>query len=205
MSAAEIWNTLASVNVGDKIEKKANLSYLSWAWAWGELMKVYPNATYKFDDPVTFPDSTVEVWCHLTIGDVTRSMWLPVMDHRNNSIVKPSSRQISDTRMRCLTKCMAMFGLGHYIYAGEDMPDPDVAEQKAEADYKALCDELAFSIGQIKEGIETGDLTTACLAWREIPQEKQMIIWKAPSNGGCFTTKEREIMKSKEFREAGNI
>ena len=49
-------------------------------------------------------------------------MWLPVMDNRNNSIANPSSRQVSDTKMRCLVKCFALYGLGHYIYAGEDIP-----------------------------------------------------------------------------------
>tara|TARA_R100000329_G_scaffold149657_1_gene140714 strand:- start:98 stop:562 length:465 start_codon:yes stop_codon:yes gene_type:complete len=52
-------------------------------------------------------------------------MWLPVMDYKNNAVENPSARQVSDTKMRCLVKCLAMFGLGHYIYAGEDLPNAD--------------------------------------------------------------------------------
>jgi hypothetical protein len=59
------------------------------------------------------------------IGQCHRMMWLPVMDHRNNAIKNPDARKISDTKMRCLVKCLAMFGLGHYIYAGEDVPSTE--------------------------------------------------------------------------------
>lgn len=117
-----VWDTLSAINVNNHIEKKGNLSYLSWAWAWGELMKRYPETVYTFQEPKYFEDGTVMVYCYLNIGTLAREMFLPVMDHRNNSIKNPSTRQISDAQMRCLTKCIAMFGLGHYIYAGEDVP-----------------------------------------------------------------------------------
>ena len=121
----EIWATLSNVNCNDKIEKKGGLSYLSWAWAWGILMKHYPDATYEFADEHYFSDGSCEVICTVTIGECSRRMTLPVMDNRNNSILNPSSRQVSDSRMRCMVKCLAMFGLGHYIYAGEDLPGTD--------------------------------------------------------------------------------
>jgi len=108
---------------------------LSWAWAWGELMRHFPEATYTFTeweypsgqsyitkDVLIYADETCSVECVVSIGDLARKMWLPVMDYRNNAIPNPSARQISDTKMRCLVKCLAMFGLGHYIYAGEDLP-----------------------------------------------------------------------------------
>lgn len=202
MSYKDIWDTLSSIDVSGKIDKKGNLSYLSWAWAWAELMKRYPGAGYVFEPPVVMPDGSVEVWVTLSIDDCSRQMWLPVMDHRNNSIINPSSRQISDTRMRCLTKCMAMFGLGHYIYAGEDLPDPEVAQAKVEADYKHLCRTLSDSIDAIKVGISEGNYSSAAEAWFELSQEEKQGLWKAPSKGGIFSTKEREVMQSKEFREA---
>ena len=62
------------------------------------------------------------MWCKVKIGELERLMWLPVMDYKNKAIVNPDTRAVSDTRMRCLTKCLAMYGLGHYIYAGEDLP-----------------------------------------------------------------------------------
>jgi len=130
MKSQDIWKTLSSIDVSKKIEKKGNLSYLSWAWAWGVLMDEYPEAQYTFEPPVFYENGSCEVWVSVTIGEHTRQMWLPVMDYKNKSIQFPSSRDISDTRMRCLVKCLAMFGLGHYIYAGEDIPSVSLPDAK---------------------------------------------------------------------------
>jgi hypothetical protein len=122
----KIWDTLSAINVNEHVQKKMNSKYLSWAWAWGTLMSHYPSSSYEFKEPVYFNDHSCEVWCTVTVSDVnhtaSREMWLPVMDNRNNAIKNPNARDINDTRMRCLTKCLALFGLGHYIYAGEDIP-----------------------------------------------------------------------------------
>lgn len=130
--AGEVWKTLSAVDVNKHTEKKGSLTYLSWAWAWGVLMEYYPDSSYEFREPVIRSDGTCEVWVYLTISngeqEVSRSMWLPAMDHRNNAVVNPDARKISDTRMRCLTKAISMFGLGHYIYAGEDLPQSDMEE-----------------------------------------------------------------------------
>lgn len=125
---ARVWADLSAINVNDHIQKKGNLSYLSWAWAWSTLMERYPESYYVFQDNRT-ENGTVMVECVLTIRDgeevATRTMWLPVMDHKNKAIVDPDTRAISDSRMRCLVKCLAMFGLGFYIYAGEDIPQAE--------------------------------------------------------------------------------
>jgi hypothetical protein len=116
------WNTLSKINVNDHTEKKGNLTYLSWAWAWQKLMEHYPESVYQFEPNEYHPDGSVTVHCTLTVDGITRPMWLPVMDNRNNAVMQPNSRAISDTKMRCLVKAIAMFGLGSYIYAGEDLP-----------------------------------------------------------------------------------
>lgn len=124
-----IWDTLSKINVNQHVEKKNGFSYLSWAWAWGVLMEKFPNSKFSFEkfeggsETFYYPDGTAEVRCALTVEGITRVMWLPVMDHRNNAITKPNARAINDTKMRCLVKAMSLFGLGHYIYAGEDLPD----------------------------------------------------------------------------------
>ncbi len=204
--AREVWTNLAAIDCNDKISKKMNLSYLSWAWAWAELMGQYPESEYDFLEPVIDDSGSVEIWCAVTVKDgdksLKRMMWLPVMDHKNNSIIKPSSRQVSDTRMRCLTKCLAMFGLGHYIYAGEDLPDPEVSAEAEKAKYEALTSQLTTTIEVIKESIESGDYSAGSEAWQELTEDEKMGLWKAPSKGGCFTTEERTIMKSPEFRKA---
>lgn len=135
-SAKGIWDTLSAIDCTDHIEEKNGLSYLSWAWAWGMLMKYFPTAQYEFGEHEMHNDLTVTVHCTITIGGVKRSMWLPVMDYKNRAIQDPNAREISDTKMRCLVKCIAMFGLGHYIYAGEDVPD-SAASEKAEKQGKA--------------------------------------------------------------------
>ena len=125
----EVWDKLSKIDCSDKIEKKMNLSYLSWAWAWGILQEHYPQAQYLFyqgedDVPyVKYPDGTGEVRCRISIDNLTREMTLCVMDFKNNAVKNPNSSQVNNSKMRCLTKCLAMFGLGHYIYAGEDLPE----------------------------------------------------------------------------------
>lgn len=116
-----IWETLSKIDVSKHVEKKNGLSYLSWAWAWGVLMEHFPYAEYSFSSPELHQDGTVTVHCDVMIGNCHRTMWLPVMDYKNAAVKNPDARKISDTKMRTLVKCLAMFGLGHYIYAGEDI------------------------------------------------------------------------------------
>ena len=117
-----VWKTLSAIDCSKHVEKKGNLSYLSWAWAWQTLMEHYPEATYEYFDPTFLENGTVEVSVAVTVEGITHTMWLPVMDNRNKSIVNPTSRDISDARMRTLVKCISMHGLGIYLYAGEDLP-----------------------------------------------------------------------------------
>jgi len=131
-TAKQIWDTLSKVDVSEHTEDRGGLTYLSWAWAWGVMMEHYPDLDVKWHgqrddagimhDIQVYPGGSSMVNCSVTIGEVTRDMWLPVMDYRHKAIANADSRSISDARMRCLTKCFALFGLGHYIYAGEDTP-----------------------------------------------------------------------------------
>lgn len=137
----EVWDTLSKIDCSEHVEQKMGLSFLSWAWAWGILMEHYPNAQVKFYEQkdtgipyVEMPDGTAEIRCQVKIENLIREMWLPVMDYKNNAVSGCNARQVSDTKMRCLVKCLALFGLGHYIYAGEDTPsaekDKDVKKAK---------------------------------------------------------------------------
>jgi hypothetical protein len=133
----EIWQTLSCLDIGDKIVEKpgtGNPSYLSWGDGWGLLMQHYPGAKFKFhrsdkryegDEVFEALDGSAEVRCTVSIIGCSREMWLPVMDHKFNAIVDPDAREVSDAKMRCLVKCLALFGLGHSLYAKakEDVPD----------------------------------------------------------------------------------
>lgn len=140
---------LNAINVNDKTEVKDNgqvkLTYLSWAWAWQECKKQFPDASYeieKFENnlPYVYDENTgYMVFTKVTIEGITHEMWLPVMDEKNKAMkdksytyktkygekeVAPATMfDINKTIMRCLTKNLAMFGLGIYIYAGEDLPE----------------------------------------------------------------------------------
>lgn len=143
---------LYNLNVNGKTEQKNGLTYLSWAWAWAEFKKVYPEATYevvKFDGlPYAYDTNTgYMVYTKVTADGITHEMWLPVMDGANHAMkseryeiqtkykkipVEPATMfDVNKTIMRCLTKNLAMFGLGLYIYAGEDLPETETPEAKA--------------------------------------------------------------------------
>jgi hypothetical protein len=124
---------LLKINVNDHTERKNGLSYLSWAWAWAEVLKIDPQATWEaveFDGfPASFaPDGSALVKTVVTIKGHTKSCWLPVMNHRNQAIKNPDAFAINTAIVRCLTKCISMHGLGLYIYAGEDLPEMDTQE-----------------------------------------------------------------------------
>lgn len=129
-----IFNKLAAINVNDKTEKKNGLTYLSWAWAWGEVKKLYPDATYTIYENTLpsgyvvnyFTDGrTSYVKTGVTINNLEHIEELPVMDYRNKSILleNMTSFDVNKTIQRSLTKALARHGLGLYIYAGEDLPE----------------------------------------------------------------------------------
>lgn len=143
------FNELFKLNVNEKVEKKNNLSYLSWSWAWAEFCKVYPNSTYKVlkDSNMNCAFGNSEqgymVYTEVSNGEgLTHEMWLPVMDFKNKSMLAPTTFDINKTIMRCLAKNLAMFGLGLYIYSGEDLPE-ELPKSKEEIE-KEKYDEIAL-------------------------------------------------------------
>ena len=121
---------LLKINVNDHTDKKNGLTYLSWAWAWAEVLKIDPNATWDVVEnngmPCTFlPDTSALVKTQVTINEHTKTCWLPVMNYKNQAIKNPDAFAINTAIVRCLTKNISMFGLGLYIYAGEDLPPMD--------------------------------------------------------------------------------
>lgn len=125
-----IFETLNSKNVNEHVEKKNGLSYLSWAWAWAEVKKEFPEATYTVyengDGWNYFTDGkTCWVKTGVTIEGLEHIEYLPVMDFRNQSIPadKVTSFNVNTAIQRSLTKACARHGLGLYIYAGEDLPE----------------------------------------------------------------------------------
>ena len=179
----KLFEELSAINVNDHKEEKNGLSYLSWAWAWSEFMKVCPEASYKiktFDGkPYLFDEKLgYMVFTSITVGDDTKDMWLPVMnetnkamkDHPYKYLIKRRNKHtgleemiektceaatmfdINKTIMRCLVKNISMFGLGLYIYAGEDLPE----EEPKEISIPDLCEGIkkVYTEDQIQQILE---------------------------------------------------
>lgn len=137
-----VFDTLNAINVNDKTEKKGNLTYLSWAFAFGEVKKLYPDMNYQVYEretqygPVNFFTDGKTCWVKVgvTINGLEHIEMLPVMDFSNKSIPleRVTSTDTNKAIQRCLTKAIARHGLGLYIYSGEDLPEEEAAALKAE-------------------------------------------------------------------------
>lgn len=139
------FETLNNINVNDKVEKKNGLNYLSWAYAWAEIKKRYPDSTFTIYENANgwnyhTDGRTAWVKTGVTVNNIEHVEYLPVMDHRNNSIPldKVTSFDVNKAIQRSLTKAAARHGLGLYIYAGEDMPEaPAVCSESVQDAPKA--------------------------------------------------------------------
>lgn len=170
MSEKTVFERLSSINVNDHVEKKDGLTYLSWAWAWSVTKKECPDASYAIL-PTDY-DEDLGFMCHtsVTIEGQTLEMWLPVMDGKNKSMKKEAytystkygekqveaatTFDINKTMMRCLVKNLAMFGLGIYIYAGEDLPE---SEASVPATPPAASTPKQTELVDLKKGTENWD------------------------------------------------
>lgn len=130
---------LNSINVNDKTEKKGNLTYLSWAWAWGEVKKLFPDTTYTIyenADGLNYHTDGKTCWVKtgVTINGLEHIEYLPVMNFKNESLplAKVTSFDVNKAIQRSLTKALARHGLGLYIYAGEDLPEDSTETNPSE-------------------------------------------------------------------------
>jgi len=129
---------LYKTDVSKYVEKKGQFNYLSWANAVAELKKACPTARWgvtKAEDGspffVTQCGYFVDVW--VEVDGISLSQIHPVLDNRNKSVEQPNAFQINTSLQRALAKCIALHGLGLYIFAGEDLPEPDAlnSEQRS--------------------------------------------------------------------------
>lgn len=148
--AENYFQKLFDTNVSDKIEKKNGLSYVSWSYAWAEIKKMFPDATYTVYErqtefgPVNYFTDGRTCWVKtgMTVNGIEHIEMLPVMDYKNNSILfqNVKSTDVNKAIQRSLTKAAARHGLGLYVYAGEDLPEcenqgtevPEKPEEKKE-------------------------------------------------------------------------
>lgn len=134
------FKALNDINVNDKTEKKNGLTYLSWAWAWGEVKKLFPDATYTIyenKDGWNYHTDGKTCWVKtgVTVNGLEHIEYLPVMDYKNRSIPSDAvtSFDVNKAIQRSLTKAVARHGLGLYIYAGEDLPESEADAKPKES------------------------------------------------------------------------
>lgn len=133
-----MFKELNAINVNKMTEKKGNLTYLSWAFAWQEVKKLCPDmnrTVYENAEGNNYHTDGRTAWVKVgvTIGGIEHIDYLPIMDARNNAIPveKVTSFDVNKAIQRSTTKAIGLHGLGLYIYAGEDMPEDDKAQAAA--------------------------------------------------------------------------
>jgi hypothetical protein len=149
-----VFETLNNINVNGHTEKKNGLTYLSWAWAWAEIKKAYPEAfytVYENKDGLFYHTDGKTAWVKtgVTIEGIENIEYLPVMDFKNKSIPveQLTSFDVNKAIQRSLTKACARHGLGLYIYAGEDLPESE--QTPIERPEKDIVVEMASTRNQI--------------------------------------------------------
>lgn len=166
-----VFETLSAVDISDHVDQKMGLSYLSWAWAWNAVKRIYPDTptpkVTKYQEMILLNDgsfqmtdrqvpylttprgTSVEVTVTIAGNNYTQSLF--VMGHKNQTVVNPDQAEINKTIQRCTVKALAMAGLGLNLYAGEDLPMGDINTNDAKnAEKKAKEKAISDKIGTLK-------------------------------------------------------
>ena len=177
---------LFKTDVSEYVKKKGNFNYLSWAYAVQELKRACPTARWgvtKAEGGSPFFKTEcgffVEVW--VDVEGVSLSQVHPVLDNRNNAIENPNAFQINTSLQRALAKCIALHGLGLYIFAGEDLPEPDALTPKEEENLydfakplgKKFIDDLKAKVSKME--INTNNYENCMNKIDEMSHEKQAV------------------------------
>ena len=191
-----VFETLNAVNVNEHTEKKNGLTYLSWAWAWAEVKKQYPEATYTIyenEDGWFYHTDGKTAWVKtgVTIDGLEHIEYLPVMDYRNKSIPVDAvtSFDVNKAIQRSLTKACARHGLGLYVYSGEDLPE---SEKLTEDDRETLTSKIMNAVGVYNLDAAKVFKKSKINGLDELPVERLngMLNWL----NGLDETKRKELM-----------
>jgi hypothetical protein len=144
------FNELRLINVNEHTEKKGKFTYLSWTWAVDTLLQNDPSATWTFGDPVYFNES-IMVFCTVTAMGKSMTCQMPVLNNMNKAIPNPNAMDVNTAMMRCLVKTISLFGIGLYIYAGEDLPDEEAVDLTKEANEWTQTIQCANTVDELKD------------------------------------------------------
>lgn len=165
---------LAAINVNGRTEKKGHLTYLSWAWAVDQLLRLDPMATWEYKEPVYYAE-TLMVYCSVTAFGKTMTAQLPVMDNRNKAVKNPDAFAVNTAMMRCLAKGIALHGLGLYIYAGEDLPPDEGDMPLTDKDREKIIKEAAdMAVAYFADGKEVAAYEAVSGI---VDNEEKLFLW----------------------------
>ena len=200
---SELINELLKKNVNEHTEKKNGLTYLSWAWAWAEALKADSSASYKvemFGDKCFMEiNGTAMVFVTVTMFGKPMTCQLPVMDYRNKAIPNPDAFAVNTAIMRCMTKALALHGLGLYLYSGDDVPEGGATIKPTDGaivskDRANIIADVAIAV---QDRFEASDLIGAYEEYLGIhDQEEKVALWALlPSNVRSALKKHGESLK----------
>lgn len=200
---SELINELLKKNVNEHTEKKNGLTYLSWAWAWAEALKADSSASYKvemFGDKCFMDiNGTAMVFVTVTMFGKPMTCQLPVMDYRNKAIPTPDAFAVNTAIMRCMTKALALHGLGLYLYSGDDVPEGGATIKPTDGaivskDRQNIIADVAIAVA---DRINADDLIGAYEEYLGIhDQEEKVALWALlPSNVRSALKKHGESLK----------
>ena len=191
---------LNNINVQDKIEKKGNLSYLSWAFAWEQLKIKHPKSQYKVyerENGVIYWTDGKTAWVKVsvTVDDMEHIEYLPIMDYKNKSIPvdQVSSFNVNTSIQRALTKAIARHGLGLYIYAGEDIPSAekdDILEEERQSLYDECKDLKESIIDELEQAVSLDNLKAI---WEENVKELKTLKSRMPKMHEAVEKRKEEL------------
>lgn len=163
MDNKNYFKTLYDIDVSDKTKTKNGLTYLSWAAAWAEIKKLFPEATYMiYENEVGYnyhtDGKTAWVKTSVTVNGIENIDYLPVMDFKNKSVPVDNitSTDVNKAIQRSLVRCLAKHGLGLYIYEGDDLPEAVSELDEINEENLALATKLAKESAELKKTV--GDL-----------------------------------------------
>jgi hypothetical protein len=192
---------LLKINVNEHTEKKNGLTYLSWAWAWDQVLRADAQATYDVktfgDNPYMRIGDSAMVWVTVTVFGKAITVQLPVLDYRNKCIANPNAFDINTSIMRCLTKGIAMHGLGLYIYAGEDLPmDAETVKEVEPVKVMPVDQETGEIKGEVK--LDSGDADANAMLFADSMIQYSSIVKNLKDLNSYWKANQGQLDKLKE-------
>ena len=174
------FNKLNTLDLTKEVKAIQGNRYIPWNVAWAELCKIHPTATYQFhenNDGLPYFESKLGLFVKVsvTIDELTHTMTRPVYDFRNLAmraeqyevqygkkkvfVNAATANDINDSLMRCLTKAIAMFGLGLYIFQDKQYADAELINSEQISEISNLIAKHNLQMNELNKVFNINKLT----------------------------------------------